>query len=158
MCFQWQMEPFSIGKFLYLCHDNRGGMRVVQPQSVKNRAHLRHIISHAGPQVRTVVVGLAVTQLDVVGPRDQFTPQVDVTVGRGEIFQRIKRHDPPVVRHNQLAPVGVLGGGFGVQRTGERFKGMEIPGRKNTCRGMAKKFFNSKNRSFGWKKSPLRSY
>ena len=147
------MEPFSKGKCIYFCHDNRGGMRVIQPQSVKNRAHLRDIISHAGPQVRAVVVGLAVAQLDVVGPRDQFSPQVDVTVGRGEIFQRIKRHDPPVVRHNQPAPVGIFGGGFGVRQTGELFKGMEIPGRRNTCRGMANKISIRKNEVLGEKKS-----
>lgn len=82
-----------------LGHMNRSTVAVVQTESMKYlHWHLR-VFAHMIPKERTVFWLLAITQLDVVTPGNQFSSKIDHGRGFSEVAQRIIVHHPAIIGH-----------------------------------------------------------
>ena len=57
---------------------DRSTVAVVKSNSVEHLCRFSDVSSHVIPEKRTVAWTVAVAQLDVVAPRNQLSPQVDV--------------------------------------------------------------------------------
>ena len=88
-----------------LDHVNRRTVCVVQSESIKDRSHLRHILTHVLPQVGAVCRALAVSQLDTVAPYVDLSFEVVKVHFSSEVHVRTSVGDPTIVDHFRLLRV-----------------------------------------------------
>ena len=82
-----------------LDHVYRRTVCVVQSEPIKDRSHLRHILTHVLPQVGAVCRALAVSQLDTVTPYVDLSLEVVKVHFSCEVNVWTSVADPTVVDH-----------------------------------------------------------
>ena len=76
-------------------------MSIIKSESISNRGHILHVLSHMSPKIWRISRSFAISQLDAVSPHIDCSSQV-VESNHAKVFHAIVTHNPTVVSSFRL--------------------------------------------------------